>query len=415
MAGKFAGMTGLARLVALIKTALAGKADKEETAAAAKTALASGVTFADGETFQEKYDSGELKGPAGPAGADGAPGKDGAPGEPGAKGDTGSPGATGPAGPAGPAGKDGAAGATGPQGPAGPNTVSTSTTTDITGLLKGDGTKVARAVEGTDYLTPGGADEIYVRLGTNKMEEYIKLLSATGAVTHDGLASIGDTIFCVGVATSFVNAKGFIFLQPEAYKTASQLFGATIENPINASADMSMMGFKLRGLPEPIVGTDAATKKYVDEKVNELKASSVQTVASVRNVSGGGVAYSESEDRFEGSMPASAGALSLVGFGATVFVGSDRYEVFDSAQIRTVRGQGDTHTLRKQLVAMGGDGTRLIIDVTYKLTQSEITFQVAKSALSIPANGGSASEATVTGVSNNDACTYTAALDTAVV
>ena len=222
-------------LVSLAESVDSGFEEAEKgIAEAGKTALADKVTFSDGETFQQKLDEGKLKGEKGDRGA---------------------------------AGKDGAAGATGPQGPAGPNTVSTSTTTDITGLLKGDGTKVARAVEGTDYLTPGGADEIYVRLGTNKMEEYIKLLSATGAVTHDGLASIGDTIFCVGVATSFVNAKGFIFLQPEAYKTASQLFGATIENPINASADMSMMGFKLRGLPEPIVGTDAATKKYVDDAI----------------------------------------------------------------------------------------------------------------------------------------------------
>ena len=33
------------------------------------------VTFADGETFQQKYDSGELNGETGPAGADGAPAK----------------------------------------------------------------------------------------------------------------------------------------------------------------------------------------------------------------------------------------------------------------------------------------------------------------------------------------------------
>lgn len=44
------------------------------------------VTFADGQTFQQKYDAGELTGP------DGAPGKDGAPGAPGATGATGSPG-----------------------------------------------------------------------------------------------------------------------------------------------------------------------------------------------------------------------------------------------------------------------------------------------------------------------------------
>ena len=44
------------------------------------------IEFADGETFQQKYNAGELTGPQGPAGQDGAPG---------AKGDTGAQGATG--------------------------------------------------------------------------------------------------------------------------------------------------------------------------------------------------------------------------------------------------------------------------------------------------------------------------------
>ena len=60
------------------------------------------VTFADGQTFQQKYDAGELTGP------DGAPGKDGAPGAPGATGATGSP------------GKDGAPGQKGDPGEQGP-------------------------------------------------------------------------------------------------------------------------------------------------------------------------------------------------------------------------------------------------------------------------------------------------------
>lgn len=43
----------------------------DATQAAAKTAEAQGVTFTDGETFQEKYDSGELDGPQGKDGATG--------------------------------------------------------------------------------------------------------------------------------------------------------------------------------------------------------------------------------------------------------------------------------------------------------------------------------------------------------
>lgn len=57
---------------------------------------ADGVKFSDGQTFQQKYDAGQL---TGPAGRDGTDGQDGAPGEPG------TPGKDGAEGPAGPAGR----------------------------------------------------------------------------------------------------------------------------------------------------------------------------------------------------------------------------------------------------------------------------------------------------------------------
>lgn len=58
-----------------------------------KNLPADGVKFTDGETFQQKYDAGELTGPAGQDGAQGP------------KGDTGSQGERGPQGPAGANGK----------------------------------------------------------------------------------------------------------------------------------------------------------------------------------------------------------------------------------------------------------------------------------------------------------------------
>ena len=61
-----------------------------------KDLSADGVKFADGQTFQQKYDAGQL---TGPAGRDGTDGQDGAPGEPG------TPGKDGAEGPAGPAGR----------------------------------------------------------------------------------------------------------------------------------------------------------------------------------------------------------------------------------------------------------------------------------------------------------------------
>lgn len=74
------------------------------------------VTFADGETFQQKYDSGELTGPAGPAGKDGAPGANGKDGAPGADGKDGAPGKDGVDGKDGEPGAPGAPGADGKDG-----------------------------------------------------------------------------------------------------------------------------------------------------------------------------------------------------------------------------------------------------------------------------------------------------------
>jgi hypothetical protein len=52
------------------------------------------------------------------------------------------------------AGTPGPPGPPGIQGEPGPNTVSTSTTTDITGILKGDGSTISAAVPGVDYVVP---------------------------------------------------------------------------------------------------------------------------------------------------------------------------------------------------------------------------------------------------------------------
>lgn len=62
---------------------------------------ADSVTFADGETFQQKLDAGKLKGQKGDTGATGAKGDTGAKGEQGAIGPQGPKGATGPQGPQG--------------------------------------------------------------------------------------------------------------------------------------------------------------------------------------------------------------------------------------------------------------------------------------------------------------------------
>lgn len=76
-----------------------------------KNIPADGVKFSDGDTFQAKYDSGELTGPRGLQGIQGPKGDTG---------DTGPQGPRGLQGEQGPPGEDGADGAQGPQGPQGP-------------------------------------------------------------------------------------------------------------------------------------------------------------------------------------------------------------------------------------------------------------------------------------------------------
>jgi hypothetical protein len=72
----------------------------------------------------------------------------------GPKGDTGN---TGPQGPTGATGPKGDTGNTGATGAAGPNLVSASTATDLTGILRGNGSVVGAAAAGTDYLLPTGS------------------------------------------------------------------------------------------------------------------------------------------------------------------------------------------------------------------------------------------------------------------
>lgn len=82
--------------------------DAEKNAVAVDV-TANDVSFADGETFQQKYDSGELTGPKGDTGATGTQGiqgERGIQGEKGEKGDKGDTGEQGPAGADGAAGKD---------------------------------------------------------------------------------------------------------------------------------------------------------------------------------------------------------------------------------------------------------------------------------------------------------------------
>ena len=98
---------------------------------------ASSVIFDDGKSFQQKLESGELKGQKGDKGATGATGAKGDKGATGATGAKGEKGDTGPAGPQGPAGAKGATGAAGAKGADGKSVKAISLTADSSGKITG--------------------------------------------------------------------------------------------------------------------------------------------------------------------------------------------------------------------------------------------------------------------------------------
>lgn len=94
------------------------------------------------------------------------------------KGDTGDTGAT------------GATGATGGTGPAGPNSISEETATALTGILKGNGSTVAAAVAGTDYVAPvagkGLSTNDYTTAEKDKLADLSKPVAATAELPATG-------------------------------------------------------------------------------------------------------------------------------------------------------------------------------------------------------------------------------------
>lgn len=156
------------------------------------------------------------------------------------QGPTGAQGEQGPAGPAGPQGEPGEKGDTGATGPAGPNTVTADTTTTLTGLLKGDGTSVAAAEAGTDYVAPvegkglssnDFTDAYKAKIDQNATDIATKQnkITANGVLQGDGAGNVtaknmsgivngGYGVACLGDSTkeipaqSDLNTESFLLL-----------------------------------------------------------------------------------------------------------------------------------------------------------------------------------------------------------
>ena len=219
---------------------------------------AENVKFSDGETFQQKYDSGELTGPAGtpgqpgadgeqgPAGADGgyyqpsvdtsgnltwAASKEGMPTVAGAnirgpQGERGPAGADGAPGPAGQDGAQGPAGQDGAQGPAGANAT-------INGVN-------ALTLNATGGLNGSQSGETYTISGAGKLD------APEGGTTGQVLTKTDD-------GQAWQDAPETGMSQDDADARYLQLSGGTMTGVLTLNGD-------------PTANNQAANKAYVDSK-----------------------------------------------------------------------------------------------------------------------------------------------------
>lgn len=138
------------------------------------------IEFADGETFQQKYDAGELTGPQGEQGPQGPAGQDGAQGPAGQDGAQGPEGPQGPKGDPGDTGPKGPAGDTGPQGPAG----AAATINGVNALTLNATGGLSGSQSGSTYTISGNG---------------LKPLLRTATLTASGWSSNSQTVTVNGV------------------------------------------------------------------------------------------------------------------------------------------------------------------------------------------------------------------------
>ena len=254
---------------------------------------ASLVTFTDGQTFQEKYESGELTGPAGADGAPGSPGPAGAPGEQGPPGKDGAQGPAGPAGPTGPqgpkgdpgeAGADGAQGPQGPEGPAGPTGPKGDPGQDgPAGPAGADGAPGKDAtINGVNALTiQGGTRVKATQQGNTLTLDTPDAVTVSGGGTMQMGESLGDGPFVIEVTED--GEGGALTAEYVGYSnTGSGLEATNVQEAIDELAGKgggeylpltggTMTGpLTLSGLPTS--ENHAVNKQYVDGLVGDINA-----------------------------------------------------------------------------------------------------------------------------------------------
>lgn len=119
-------------------------------------------------------------------------------------------------------------GKTGPQGPAGPNEITTETQTNLTGLLKGNGTNVQLAEAGTDYATPDDAKAFVITL-TENTEGDLKGTYTSDKTTAEIYAAYNANKNIIG---RFASGDKAVMILTNVYDEASIQMGYLYSNGI---------------------------------------------------------------------------------------------------------------------------------------------------------------------------------------
>lgn len=170
-------------------------------------------------------------------------------------------GADGDPGPQGPQGNPGATGATGP------NQVSTSTSTNITGLLKGNGSTVSAASADSDYLTPGTASSTY--------QTQSGLAAAALAIVLAGLSTATNAV--ITASDSILSALGKLQAQISANLSSLNSHTSNTSNP--HSVTKSQVGLSA------VQNVDTTTTANISDSTNKRFVTDANIV-TLSNTSG---------------------------------------------------------------------------------------------------------------------------------
>jgi hypothetical protein len=157
-------------------------------------------------------------------------------------------------------------------------------TTTITGLLRGNGTAIAAAVAGTDYLTPTGVGSGLTALNaTNVTAGTLALARGGSGADLSGTGGSKQVVQQAGAGAALsVGALDSTFIS----NFDTQVRTSRLDQMAAPTAAVTLNGQRLTNLADPTGAQDAATKAYADAIATGLDVKASVRAASTGNVAG---------------------------------------------------------------------------------------------------------------------------------